>query len=80
MLVPGKSYDYDIAVAQTAYGLPDDMLQIRVTSYDMPNGLPATFHFDEADPAARSIVALLRAVKTVCLCGDDPTCVSLPVE
>lgn len=79
-IVPGKFYDYDIAVAPTAYCFAaGDQLQVRVTSYDMPNGLPATFHFDEADPAATSLVPLLPAVNTFRLGGADPTWLSLPV-
>ena len=79
-IVPGTFYDYDIAVAPTAYRFAaGDRLQVRVTSYDMPNGLPATIHFDDADPAATSIVPLLPAVNTVRLGGADPTWLSLPV-
>ena len=79
-IVPDEFYDYDIAVAPTAYRFAaGDMLQVRVTSYNLPNALPAAIHFDDADPAATSIVPLLPATNTVRLGGADPTWLSLPV-
>jgi putative CocE/NonD family hydrolase len=78
-ITPGKFLRYQIAIAPTAYRFAvGHRLQIRLTSYNFPNALPATFHLDVANPAATVIKPLLPATNTVRL-GRGGTTVTLPI-
>jgi uncharacterized protein len=80
-LTPGQFYDYEISIAPTAWEFAaGHSLQVRLTSYNMPNALPATFGFDASSPASSSIVPLLPAINTVRLGGPDPTTLRLPIS
>ncbi len=77
---PGKFYDYEIAIAPTAFEFAaGDRLQLRLTSYNMPNALPGTIDFNGSEPAATSFVPLLPATNTVRFGGADGSALLLPV-
>lgn len=79
-LEPGKFYDYEIAIAPTAYEFAaGDRLQLRLTSYNMPNALPGTIKLDSSEPAASSFQPLLPATNTVRFGGTDGSALLLPV-
>jgi predicted acyl esterase len=80
-LTPGQFYDYEISIAPTAWEFAaGHSLQLRLTSYNMPNALPATLDFDLSSPANSTIVPLLPATNTVRLGGPDPTTLRLPIS
>lgn len=80
-IIPGQFYDYEVAIAPTAWEFAaGHSLQLRLTSYNMPNALPATLDFDASSPAGSSVVALLPATNTVRLGGTDPTTLRLPIS
>jgi putative CocE/NonD family hydrolase len=80
-IVPGSFYDYEIALAPTAYRLAaGHQLQLRLTSYNMPNALPGTIDFNGQAPAASSFTPLLPATNTVRFGGMDGTSLRLPVS
>ena len=79
-LQPGKFYDYEIAIAPTAYEFAaGHRLQLRLTSYNMPNALPGTIDFNGHEPAASSFMPLLPATNTVRFGGTDGSSLLLPV-
>jgi predicted acyl esterase len=79
-LVPGRFYDYEIAIAPTAYRFAaGHRLQLRLTSDNLPNALPGTLDFNAADPAASTFVPLPPATNTVRYGGRDGTYLWLPV-
>lgn len=79
-LEPGKFYDYEIAIAPTTYEFAaGDRLQLRLTSYNMPNALPGTIDFDSTEPADTSFVPLPPATNTVRFGGTDGSSLLLPV-
>ena len=79
-LEPGRFYDYEIAIAPTAYEfLAGHRLQLRLTSYNMPNALPGTIQFNGSAPAASSFVPLLPATNTIRFGGADGSTLLLPV-
>jgi putative CocE/NonD family hydrolase len=79
-LQPGKFYDYEIAIAPTAYEFAaGHRLQLRLTSYNMPNALPGTIDFNGREPAASSFVPLPPATNTVRFGGTDGSSLLLPV-
>jgi hypothetical protein len=78
-LVPGRFYEYEIAIAPTADTFATgDRLQIRLTSNNPPNALPGTLWLNPADPAA-AFTPLSPAINTV-LFGRDGTSLLLPVD
>ena len=80
-IVPGSFYDYEIALAPTAYRLAaGHQLQLRLTSYNMPNALPGTIDFNGQAPAASSFTPLVPATNTVRFGGADGTSLRLPVS
>jgi putative CocE/NonD family hydrolase len=80
-ITPGSFYDYEIALAPTAYRLAaGHQLQLRLTSYNMPNALPGTIQFDGQAPAASTFTPLLPATNTVRFGGADGTALRLPVS
>jgi putative CocE/NonD family hydrolase len=80
-LHPGTFYDYEIAIAPTAYRFAaGDRLQLRLTSYNMPNALPATIGFNGASPASSTVVPLSPATNTVRFGGTDGTGLLLPIS
>ncbi len=80
-LTPGTFYDYEISIAPTAYEFaPGHQLQLRLTSYNMPNALPGTIDFDGSEPAASSFESLSPATNTVRYGGTDGTSLLLPVS
>jgi uncharacterized protein len=79
-ITPGKFYDYEIAIAPTAYTFAKgDQLQIRLTSNNLPNALPGTLYLDPSDPAQPVFTPLAPAVNTVRFGGADGTSLLLPV-
>jgi uncharacterized protein len=79
-LTPGRFYDFDIAIAPTAYRFAaGHRLQLRLTSDNLPNALPGTLAFNSADPAASTFVPLPPATNTVRLGGSDGSSLLLPV-
>ncbi len=77
---PGTFYDYEIAIAPTAYRFAaGDRLQLRLTSYNMPNALPGTLDFDDSEPADTTFVPLSPATNTVLYGGRHGTALLLPV-
>jgi hypothetical protein len=79
-ITPGTFYDYDIAIAPTAYAFaPGHRLQLQLTSDNLPNALPATIDLNTTDPAASQVVPLLPAINTVRFGGPDSTSLSLPI-
>jgi uncharacterized protein len=80
-IAPGTFYDYEIALAPTAYSLAvGHQLQLRLTSYNMPNALPGTIDLDSQVPAASTFTPLLPATNTVRFGGADGTSLRLPVS
>ncbi|TML00316.1 MAG: CocE/NonD family hydrolase [Actinobacteria bacterium] len=80
-LTPGTFYDYEIAIAPTAYRFAaGHRLQLRLTSYNMPNALPGTIAFNGSEPATSSFVPLLPGTNTVRFGGTDGTSLLLPVS
>jgi uncharacterized protein len=80
-IVPGSFYDYEIALAPTAYQLAaGHQLQLRLTSYNMPNALPGTIDFNGQAPAASTFTPLAPATNTVRFGGADGTSLRLPVS
>jgi hypothetical protein len=80
-ITPGTFYDYEIALAPTAYRLAaGHQLQLRLTSYNMPNALPGTIDLDSQAPAASSFTPLAPATNTVRFGGTDGTALRLPVS
>ena len=80
-IVPGSFYDYEIALAPTAYRLAvGHQLQLRLTSYNMPNALPGTIDFNGQAPAASTFTPLAPATNTVRFGGADGTSLRLPVS
>jgi hypothetical protein len=78
-LVPGRFYDYEIAIAPTADTFAKgDRLQIRLTSNYLPNALPGTLSLNPANPAAPVFTPLSPAINTVRF-GRDGTSLLLPV-
>ncbi|MGH2870470.1 MAG: CocE/NonD family hydrolase [Solirubrobacteraceae bacterium] len=79
-LSPGQFYDYEIALAPTAYQFAaGHRLQLRLTSDNMPNALPGTLHFNSTAPAASTFEPLPPATNTVRSGGADGTSLLLPV-
>jgi len=79
-LVPGRFYDFDIAIAPTTYTfVPGHRVQLRLTSGNLPNALPGTLALDPSDPAASPFTPLPPATNTVRFGGRDGTSVLLPV-
>jgi uncharacterized protein len=77
----GSFYDYEIAIAPTAYRLPSGhRLQLRLTSYNMPNALPGTIDFNGAAPATSSFEPLPPATNTVRYGGADGSALLIPVS
>jgi putative CocE/NonD family hydrolase len=75
-----KFVHYEIAVAPTAYEFAKGhRLQIRLTSYNMPNALPATVHLDRNHLSATQITPILPATNTV-LTGRGGTTITLPIS
>ena len=80
-LTPGAFYGYEISIAPTAYEFaPGHQLQLRLTSYNMPNALPGTLDFNSSAPATSGFVPLLPATNTVRYGGEDGTSLSLPIS
>src|SRR5205807_1088755 len=80
-LSPGAFYDYEISIAPTAYKFASGhRLQLRLTSYNMPNALPGTIAFNGSAPATSSFVPLPPATNTVRYGGGDGTTLLLPVS
>jgi hypothetical protein len=80
-LTPDTSYNYEIAIAPTAYQFAaGDRLQLRVTSYNMPNALPGTIDFNGSAPASSTFVPLAPATNTVLYGGKHGTSLLLPVS
>jgi putative CocE/NonD family hydrolase len=79
-LTPGAYYDYEISIAPTAWQFAaGHQLQLRLTSYNMPNALPGTLDFNGSEPAASTFVPLLPATNTVRFGGEDGTSLTLPI-
>ncbi|HWA68031.1 MAG TPA: CocE/NonD family hydrolase [Mycobacteriales bacterium] len=79
-ITPGTFIRYQIAVAPTAYRFaPGHRLQVRLTSYNMPNALPGVFRVSLSNPTDVDIEPLLPATNTVRL-GDGGTTITLPVS
>jgi predicted acyl esterase len=71
----------EIAIASTAYEFaPGHRLQLRLTSYNMPNALPATIDFNGAAPANSTVVPLPPATNTVRFGGPDGSSLMLPID
>ena len=80
-LTPGQFYDYEISIAPTAYVFaPGHRLQLRLTSYNMPNALPGTIDFNGSAPASSSFVPLPPATNTVRCGGTDGSSLLLPLS
>jgi putative CocE/NonD family hydrolase len=80
-IAPGTFYDYEIALAPTAYRLAaGHQLQLRLTSYNMPNALPGTIDFNGQAPATSTFTPLAPATNTVRFGGTDGTSLGLPVS
>jgi uncharacterized protein len=78
-LTPGRFYDFEIAIAPTAYTFPaGDQLQIRLTSNNLPNALPGTLDLT-TNRLAQLFRPLSPAFNTVRLGGRDGTSLLLPV-
>ena len=78
---PGSFYDYEIALAPTAYRIAaGHQLQLRLTSYNMPNALPGSIDLDSGEPADSTFMPLLPATNTVRFGGPDGTSLQLPVS
>jgi predicted acyl esterase len=80
-LEPARFYDYEIAIAPTAYRLPaGHRLQLRLTSYNVPNALPGTIDFNGSAPATSSFVPLPPATNTLRYGGTDGSSLVIPVS
>ena len=78
---PGGFYDYEIGIAPTAYRFAaGHRLQLRLTSYNMPNALPGTIDLNESAPASSSFAALPPATNTVRYGGKHGTALLLSVS
>jgi predicted acyl esterase len=78
---PETFYDYEIAIAPTAHKLAlGHRLQLRLTSYNMPNALPGTIDFNGSAPATSSFVAFPPATNTVRYGGTDGSSLLLPLS
>lgn len=78
-LTPGKFYDYEIAIAPTAYAFArGHRLQLRLTSNNLPNALPGTLELSPTNPAASGFTPLPPATNTVRFGGSDATSLLLP--
>jgi uncharacterized protein len=78
-ITPHRFYDYEIAIAPTGYKFAKgDTLQIRVTSDNLPNGLPGTVYLDPSNPA-KLFTPLAPAINTVRFGGSYGTSLLLPV-
>jgi len=65
-LTPGRRYAFDIAIIPTAYRLaPGDVVQLRLTSDDLPTRLPATVALDPNNPSSSEVTPMPVAVNTV---------------
>ena len=63
---PGRFYDYEVEIWQTAYELErGHRLQLRLTSTDLPTHLPGWARIDRDDPASAHVELLAPAVNTV---------------
>jgi putative CocE/NonD family hydrolase len=72
-VVPGRAYDYDLAIWPTAYRLAKGhRVQLRVTSYDFPTHLPGTLR-GSLDPPSASYAPLSPAINTVQEGGRRPS-------
>ncbi len=79
-LTPGRFYDFEVAIAPTMYTFaPGHRLQLRLTSGDLPNGLPGTLELNLSDPGASPFTPLPPATNTVRFGGPDGTSLLLPV-
>ena len=79
-LVPGRFYTFRIAIAPTAYTFQTGhRLQIRITSDNLPNGLPGTLDVNPSHPAASPFTPLAPATNTVRVGGRHGTSLLLPV-
>jgi putative CocE/NonD family hydrolase len=79
-LVPGRTYDFDVALIATGYRVaPGHALQLRLTTDDLPTRAPATIEFNADDPAASSIVPLAPAINTVVEGGPRSSWLLLPI-
>ncbi len=79
-IMPGRFYDYEIAIAPTAYTFArGHRLQLRITSDNLPNALPGTLSLNPSDPAASPFVPVPPATNTIRLGGRDGTSLLLPV-
>ena len=79
-LTPGRFYDFEIAIAPTDYTFErGHMLQLRLTSGNLPNALPGTLTVNEGAPSTSTFTPMLPATNTVRLGGADGTSVLLPV-
>jgi len=79
-LTPGRFYDFEIAIAPTTYTFAaGHRLQLRLTSGDLPNGLPGTLELNLSNPAASPFVPIPPATNTVRFGGADGTSLLLPV-
>jgi predicted acyl esterase len=77
-ITPGRFYDYEIAIAPTGYAFAKgDRLQIRLTSNNLPNGLPGTLDLNPSDPA-NAFTPLPPASNTVRFGGRDGSSLLLP--
>ena len=80
-LTPGTFYEYEIAIAPTSYRFAaGDRLQLRLTSYNMPNALPGTIDFNASAPASSTFVPLAPATNTVLFGGKHGTSLLLPIS
>jgi putative CocE/NonD family hydrolase len=80
-ITPGRFYDYDFAIAPTSYTFErGHRLQLRLTSDNLPNGLPGTVEVNASNPLAGSpFTPLPPATNTVRYGGADGTSLLLPV-
>jgi hypothetical protein len=79
-ITPGRFYDYEIAIVPTSYVFgAGHRLQLRLTSDNLPNGLPGTITADPDNLLASGFTPLSPAVNTVRYGGGDGTSVLLPV-
>jgi hypothetical protein len=79
-IAPGRFYDYEIAIAPTAYEFkPGHRLQLRLTSSNVPNSAPGTVDLNPTVPVTSTFVPLSPATNTVRLGGAGGTSLLLPV-
>ncbi|HVV74558.1 MAG TPA: CocE/NonD family hydrolase [Mycobacteriales bacterium] len=79
-ITPGKLIRYEIAIAPTAYRFAaGHRLQVRLTSYNLPNALPATVRLDASNPNSIRFEPLLPATNTVRV-GRGGTTLTLPIS